>query len=149
MPKTVRTRSAAVCLVLGAILIVGLWLQPATAVTGTAHHLWVSYIRPRADDRYLQNTKTYITSFSIGAGASITADSDCPSGWQAIGGGVDFVSGAAAQVSVLSNAPKVNGDNIVAAADGRNPAPDGWRVKMHNNNGSGSYTGAVAAICSP
>jgi len=149
MSKTVRTRAAAASLVLGAILIVGLWLQPAAALTGTAHHLWVSYIRPRADERYLNNTKTYITSFSVGAGANATADSDCPSGWQAIGGGVDFVSGASAQVSVLSNAPKVNGDNIVAASDGRNPAADGWRVKMHNNNLSGSYTGAVAVICAP
>jgi hypothetical protein len=149
MPKTVRTRSAAALLVLGAIVIVGLWLQPATAHIGTVSHLWTQHIRPKADARYLENTKVYVTSFSIGAGANVTADSDCPEGWQAIGGGVDFVSGASAQVSVLSNAPKVNGDNIVAASDGRNPAADGWRVKMHNNNGAASFTGAVAAICSP
>jgi hypothetical protein len=148
MPKSMRTRGLIALLVLATIMVVGTWLEPATAHIGTVKHLWTVHIRPKTDARYLQNTKTYITSFSIGPGANIQADSDCPGGWQAIGGGVDFVSGASAQVSVLSNAPKVNGDNIVAASDGRNPAPDGWRVKMHNNNGAGSYTGAVAAICS-
>jgi hypothetical protein len=149
MTEQVGKRAVGSMLALAGILVVGLFLQPATAHVGTPKHLWTTHLRPLADARYLQNSNVYVsTEFTLLAGANLTVDRLCPAGTQAVGGGVDFVSGAAADVRVTSNAPLVASDNLVAANTGKNPRSNGWRVKMHNNNGAGAYTGVVGAICS-
>jgi hypothetical protein len=136
-------------LVLAGILVVGLLLQPATAHIGTPNHLWGTHLRPKADARYLQTTNVYVSAeFTLGASANLTVDRMCPPGTQAVGGGVDFASGAGADVRVTSNAPLVASDNLVAASTGKNPRSDGWRVKMHNNSAVAAWTGVVGAICS-
>jgi hypothetical protein len=84
--------------------------------------------------------------FSIAALGDATITRLCPSGRQAIGGGVDFAT-ANANVQVISDAPIVGGANLFAADEGKNPAATGWRVTMHNNDLS-SVDGVVGAICS-
>jgi hypothetical protein len=145
--KGIQARAGAIAAVLGIVVVVGLWLQPATAHDGTPNHLWTTHVRPKADLRYLQNTRVYVSpQFSLGALADQTVTQLCPDGSQAIGGGVDFDT-ADADVQVISTAPVVNGDGVFAADEGRNPASEGWRVTMHNN-GILAVDGAVAAICS-
>ena len=147
MTKHMRTRTTAVAVVLGVLFVMGSWLLPATAHIGTPTHLWKQHLRPRADARYLQNTRVYVTpAFSIGALADLTVTRACPAGTKAIGGGVDFAT-ANANVQVISDAPIVNGANLFAAATGRNPAASGWRVTMHNN-GVLAVDGVVGVICS-
>jgi hypothetical protein len=145
--NTMRRRAGAAVAILVIVVVVGLWLQPATAYSGTANHLWTTFIRPKADARYLQNTRVYVSSqFTLGALADATVTELCPDGWQALGGGVDFDT-ANANVQVISSAPVVNGTNLFAADEGKDPAGEGWRVTLHNN-GVLTVTGAVAAICS-
>jgi hypothetical protein len=132
---------------LGLPLLVGWWLQPATAHIGTSSHLWNQHLQRPADVRYLQNTNVYVSAqFSLGALADITVTRLCPSGRQATGGGVDFET-ADADVQVISSAPIVGGTNLFEAAEGKNPAGRGWRVTMHNN-GVLAVSGVVGVICS-
>jgi hypothetical protein len=141
-----RARTAAVAAVLGVVIVVGSWLQPAAAHLGTPRHLWTQHLRPLADQRYLQNTNVYISpEFSLGILADLTVTRLCPSGMQAIGGGVDFAS-ATADVRVISDAPVVSGTNLFAVGEGKQPAGRGWRVTMHNN-GVLAVDGVVGVIC--
>jgi hypothetical protein len=149
MTVNMGRRAVGSMLVLAGILVVGLMLQPATAHIGTPSHLWGTHLRPLADARYLQNSNVYVSAeFTLTPSANLTVDRLCPAGTQAVGGGVDFVSGANADVRVTSNAPLVDSDNLVAAATGKNPRSNGWRVKMHNNSAAVTWTGVVGAICS-
>lgn len=84
--------------------------------------------------------------FTLAALADGSITRLCPTGWQAIGGGVDFEN-ANADVRVISNAPIVGGTNLFAADEGKNPAAEGWRVTMHNNGILG-LSGVVGVICS-
>ena len=141
-----RARTAAVGAVLGVVIVVGSWLQPAAAHVGTPGHLWTQHLRPRADRRYLQNSNVYVSpEFSVGALADLSVTRLCPSGMQAIGGGVDFAS-ANADVRVISDAPVVSGTNLFALDEGKQPAGRGWRVTMHNN-GVLAVDGVVGVIC--
>ena len=142
-----RARTAAVAAALGVVIVVGSWLEPAAAHVGTPHHLWTQHLRPLADQRYLQNTNVYVSpEFSLGALADLTVTRLCPSGMQAIGGGVDFAS-STADVQVISDAPIASGTNLFALGEGKHPAGGGWRVTMHNN-GVLAVDGVVGAICS-
>jgi hypothetical protein len=145
--KQTRVRTAAVGAVLGVVFVIGSWLQPAAAHVGTPGHLWNQHLRPRADLRYLQNSAVYVSPvFSLGALADLSVTRLCPSGMQAIGGGIDFET-PNANVEVISDAPIVGGGSLFAAAEGKNPAGGGWRVTMHNN-GVLSVNGVVGVICS-
>lgn len=147
MTNQTRTRTAAVAAVLGAVFLVGSWLQPAAAHTGKPGHLWSQHLRPKADLRYLQNSIVSVSpAFSLGALADLSVTRLCPSGTQAIGGGVDFET-PNANVQVISDAPIVSGANLFAAAEGKNPAGGGWRVTMHNN-GIFAVNGVLGVICS-
>jgi hypothetical protein len=145
--KQMRTRTAAVGAVLGLVFVVGSWLQPAAAHVGTPGHLWTQHPRPKADLRYLQNSKVYVSpEFTLGILADLSVTRLCPSGMQAIGGGVDF-DPANADVQVISDAPIVSGTNLFGADEGKNPAGGGWRVTMQNN-GVLAVNGVVGVICS-
>jgi hypothetical protein len=145
--KRMRTRTAAVGAVLVVAFVVVSWLQPAAAHVGTPGHLWTHHLRPKADLRYLQNSKVYVSpEFTLGILANLSVTRLCPPGMQAIGGGVDFDS-ANADVQVISDAPIVSGTNLFGAAEGKNPAGGGWRVTMHNN-GILAVNGVVGVICS-
>lgn len=146
MMGQMRARVGAIVGVLAVVVLIGSWLQPATAHPGAPGHLWTDHLRARADLRYLQNTKVYVSpQFSIAALSDATVTRLCPSGWQAIGGGVDLAT-ANANVLVISDAPIVGGANLFAAAEGKHPAATGWRVSMHNN-GVLDVDGVLGAIC--
>lgn len=86
------------------------------------------------------------SSQTLNANSSKTTTIDCPSGWQAIGGGVDF-NQASANVDVVANGPIIDNDNMVAASAGKNPAGTGWKVSLVNEEAAISYTYVVGVIC--
>jgi hypothetical protein len=144
--KGMHVRAGSIMTVLLIAVVVGLWLQPATAHIGTPTHLWTRHLRQQANQLYLQNTHVYVSpQFSLGSLADQTVTRLCPVGSQAIGGGVDFET-ADADVQVISSAPLVASSNLFTADQGRNPASRGGRVTMHNN-GVLAVTGAVGVIC--
>ena len=113
----------------------------------TINDIWDG-IKPKADDRYLQNTKVYATDrVIISPGNAQTITKNCPSGWQALGGGVDPVSQSVNVLTVVYSGPMVDGDNLVAADPGQNPAATGWKVRVHNGDGASSYEVVVGVIC--
>jgi len=145
--KQAHARTAAVGAVLGVAFVVGSWLQPVAAHISTPRHLWTQHVRPKADLRYLQNSNVYVSpEFTLGILADLSVTRLCPSGTQAIGGGVDFEA-PNADVQVISDAPIVSGTGLFGAAEGKNPPGRGWRVTMHNN-GILAVNGVVGVICS-
>lgn len=142
-----RARTAAVVAVLGVVIVVGSWLQPAGAHVGTPRHVWNQHIRSLADQRYLQNSSVYISpAFSLGTLADLTVTRLCPSGMQAIGGGVDFAS-ATADVRVISDAPIVSSTKPLRPRRGQASRGRRRRPTMHNN-GVLAVGGVVGVICS-
>ena len=121
----------------------------SAAAALTIAQIWDG-IRPKADARYLQDTKVYATDWvTIGSSSGQTIVRNCPKGWQALGGGIDAVSQSTNDLDVVYSGPMVDGDNLVAAAPGKNPPGTGWKVRVVNNSGSVSYDVVVGVICSP
>jgi len=140
-----RGRMRTLATFLAGVTIGWLTFQPAVGHIGTVGHLWREHIRPKADARYLQNTKVDVSApFTLGALGDDTVTELCPAGWQALGGGVDFEA-ADADVQVISSAPLLASGNLFAADQGRNPAATGWRVTLHNNGLA--VDGVVGVIC--
>ena len=105
-----------------------------------------TYSKTQADARYLRNTITVVISGLVGAGASTVARADCPSGYQAIGGGVD-PDDVTVQF-ITSSGPSIDGSWLDYASVGQHAASTGWWAAVHNN-GSLVLGYKVAAICSP
>jgi len=123
-------------------VIIGLML------TGTAFA--ASYLtQAKANRLYLNNTKTFVqTGILVSSSASQTSSINCPAGWQALGGGMQPNSTSTNSLVLRYSGPLVDGDNLVAAADGRNPRSTGWTVRVANLDGVSSYTYAIGVICS-
>jgi hypothetical protein len=132
-----------------AVLLVGAFVMPATGhVTKSVPHLWTSHIRPRADVRYLQNTKVIVSATaSVAALGNQSATVDCPAGLQATGGGVDFDDDTAT-VQVVTNAPTIAGGSIADATAGVNPKATGWEVSVVSLEALTAQTFVVGVICS-
>lgn len=123
-------------------LVIGLML------TGTAFA--ASYLtKAKANKLYLNNTKTYVeTGISVTPLTSSTTNVNCPAGWQALGGGMQPNTLSTTDLVLRYSGPLVNGDNLVAASDGKNPKSTGWTVRVANLSGGVTYTYAVGVICS-
>lgn len=135
-----QKRTTATLIALG--IVIGLMLS------GTA--LAASYLtKTQGNKLYLNNTKTYVQgNFTVSASSSTTGQVSCPTGWQALGGGVQPNSITANTLAVRWSAPIVDGDNLVAAGDGQNPRSTGWAARILNTDGVSSYTFSVGVICS-
>ena len=118
---------------------------PAGAhVGGTVNHLW-DHLKPKADARYLQNTKTFVVSGTVNNGSFDTAIANCPVGWQAVGGGVD--PNNVLTMDVTSSNPVIQGTRTLLTPNGENGRATGWLGAVTNNSGSAA-TFKVAVICS-
>jgi hypothetical protein len=138
-----RWRTAAI---LAAGIAVGavLFATPAASHIGSVAHLWNEHIKPKADARYLQNTKTVVDSAAVNAGSFNSLQVDCPAGFQAIGGGVD--SNDIDSQFVTSSGPVINGNRILSVANGQHGAATGWWGATFNSTG-GALVMKVAVIC--
>lgn len=99
--------------------------------------------------KVMKTTKVVVANGLVagGAGNDDETVAECPSGWQVTGGGYDFDdTDPGDEVDVVWNGPLVDGDNLIAADVGRNPAGTAWRVRVENNSGVG-FDYAVGAIC--
>jgi len=138
-------RSLTTALMAGLLVLA---MAGSAAAALTIAQIW-SGIKPKADARYLENTKVYATDrVLVGTLSGATIDRNCPNGWQALGGGVDPVSQGTNDLDIVYDGPLVAGDNLVAADPGKNPPATGWKVRVYNNSGSSSYEVVVGVICS-
>ena len=131
----------------GALLSAAL-ITPAIAHNGSVAHLWQKHVKPKADVRYLQNTKVYVSeTVSVAAAYTVTATVDCPVGMQAIGGGVD-TDADSLSFSVVSSAPTIGGESLLNASAGKNPSASGWSASVENLDALSAHDIAVGVICS-
>jgi hypothetical protein len=127
------------------VLIVGALVLPASG-QNRVRAPW-KQVRPRADARYLQNSRTYVSAPHVAAtAANASATVACPAGWQAVGGGVDFDDDNAL-VNVISDGPTLASGNLVDTDEGRNPAATGWKVSLLNADATTAHTFVVAVVC--
>jgi hypothetical protein len=138
-----RWRIATV-LALGALMGILISATPAGAhFQASIDHIW-SHIKPKADARYLQNTKTIVASDTALAGQHEFQTVMCPDGWQAIGGGVD--PNNVLTMSVTSSGPIVDGDRTLLATNGTHGKSTGWWGAVRNNDAANQIF-KVSVIC--
>jgi len=130
------------------VTLIALGVVIGLLMSGTA--LAVTYLtKSQANKLYLNNSHTWvITDEFVGANSSNTTTIYCPAGMQALGGGMQPNTVGSNDLWLRYSAPMVAGDNLVAAADGKNPRSTGWTVRVANTSGSVGYTYAVGVICS-
>jgi len=109
-----------------------------------------AYTKGESDARYLhQATVTVVETIgtSIATGAFKSATVNCPSGYQAIAGGVDIDGLLDGKVS--ASAPTIDGTRVEATADGEHGAPTGWFGALSTQGAAATVTKAkVVVICS-
>ncbi len=96
---------------------------------------------------FLRGTITVVaTGPSIPSGSFDVQRADCPSGYEAVGGGVD-PENILTEVVTLST-PVISNSSRLVAPDGQNPAATGWAAGVRNND-IGARSFKVAAVCAP
>jgi hypothetical protein len=134
---------------LATLLVAGLLVLAMTgsaAAALTIKEIWDG-IRPKADARYLRNTKVYTTdTVLVDPASSKTVTKECPAGWQAVGGGVDLLTNTDTFYVVYSG-PTVDGNDLTSLDPGRNPPATGWKVRVYNGSGSYFHDVVVGVIC--
>jgi hypothetical protein len=130
------------------VTLIALGVVIGLLMSGTA--LAITYLtKTDANKLYLNNSHTWvITDELVSPNSSKTTYIDCPKGYQALGGGIQPNTLSTNDLLLRYSGPMVAHDNLVAAADGKNPKSTGWTVRVSNTNGSVSLTYAVGVICS-
>ena len=137
-------------MVLGAALI-----TPAGAhVGGTVSHLWTQHIKPKvtslvytkaqSNARYLGNTVTVVASDTVANGGFATLTVDCPTGYTAVGGGVDPFG--VLTMDVTSSNPLIQDTRTLLTGDGQQGKATGWMGAVTNTSGS-TKSYKVSVIC--
>lgn len=108
------------------------------------------YTKAEADNRYLGRTVSVVKTI----GTNVTPDSfketvvNCPTGYFAVGGGVDI--DGLVQGKVSASAPMIEGTRPEAKADGQYAAPTSWYGAISTDGATGNIPKAkVAVICAP
>ena len=119
----------------------------ATGPTGTVDTTQF-YTKALSDARFLHGTITVTHSGSITNTQFGDLEADCPSGYQAIAGGVD--NNNVLTMQVTSSGPVVGGNRTLSlnGSDGQHAAATGWIGSAVNNSGA-TAPFVVTAICSP
>jgi hypothetical protein len=87
------------------------------------------------------------TSSTISNGNFGGATATCPTGMQAIGGGVDPSN--VLTMSVTGSMPAVGGFNPGQLIDGQHGAATAWRGFARNDSAGAGATVTVSVICAP
>ena len=93
----------------------------------------------------LGRTVTVVGSGTVTPGNFQIVSVACPSGYEAVGGGVDV--GNVLNLVVASSSPTYGGSRLLFAADGQRPAATGWLGAVRNNDPTTTYAMKVAVIC--
>lgn len=117
---------------------------PATALRGGV------YTQGEADARYLRGTIVINKTISgpIAPNTFVTGKVECPTGFQAIGGGVNPRNVLQAKVSV--SAPLIGGEEPQLKPDGQYGPSTGWFGAISTQGAAAATSGAVLqVICAP
>jgi hypothetical protein len=109
---------------------------PAGAGTG--------YSTTEADARFLRRTITIINSATVNVGTFGGTTANCPSGYEAIGGGVAPQNVLTMQVT--ESAPRIDNSDPFVLANGQHSAGTGW-IGFAVNNAGVAQTVKVVAVC--
>ncbi len=99
---------------------------------------------PVDTSKLLGKTLTVVKTETVGAGTFDFESIDCPSGYEATGGGID--PNNVLTMFVTSSNPKIAGNRTLLTPDGAQAAATGWFGGVFNSTGS-SATWKIAVIC--
>jgi hypothetical protein len=132
-------------------MVVGALVIPPAAghVTRSFAHLWGDHFKEKADARYTGDTKIVVSEkINIDDGDFGGRDIFCPSGYEAVGGGIE--GGNALDWSVTASGPLFGeqGDSkhLWAKRSGTYGSAQGWLAYIRNNSGGESHA-RVAVVC--
>lgn len=107
-----------------------------------------AYTKSQSDNRYLQGTITITAEIGAVAKESFAGKIvKCPSGYEAIGGGVSPQNVLTAAVS--ESAATVGGKDVGTLPDGQHAAADGWIGEVRSLTAALPAGSKVVVICSP
>jgi hypothetical protein len=105
------------------------------------------YTKTQSDARFLRGTITVVAHSTIAGSTFDEARANCPSGYEAVGGGVDPSN--VATMSVTNSSPNIeNTPRMSTLPNGNHAAATGWIAWVRNESATAGTIG-VAAICSP
>ena len=93
----------------------------------------------------LGRTVTVVSSTTVLGGDFKTFGVNCPTGYEATGGGVDPANNF--QVVVTGSGPTFNGARLNGQTDGQHTAATGWQASVRNNDNVNSYLVKLAVVC--
>jgi hypothetical protein len=110
------------------------------------------YSKAESDARYLRSTVTVVKSFTLSGPPTEQTGSayvSCPSGYQALGGGVDPSNTLYEKVS--ASEPTFEGQRVLFLSDGQHGPANGWFGAVTNSGAREAGPGPkrVAVICAP
>ena len=99
---------------------------------------------PVDTSKLLGRTITVVISDTAPAGSFGSARANCPTGYEAVGGGVDVNN--VLTMFVTSSEPIIDGSRTIATSDGQHGAATAWQGSAYNNTAASQQL-KVAAIC--
>lgn len=105
------------------------------------------YSKTQADARYLRGTLTVVATGTINGSGFGSATATCPTGYQAIGGGVEPEN--VAQMYVSSSQPIIDSKVLGGLTDGQHAPATAWRADVVDTTGPSARKVKVVAICAP
>jgi len=109
-----------------------------------------AYTKAESDGRYLRNTIVVVKTLAntVAKDSFETGIVNCPSGYQAVSGGVDPNGVFYGKVS--SSGPMINGQRLEQTADGQYGPATGWFLAISTQGTTvGTEVVKMAVVCSP
>ena len=134
-----------------ALLLVGmvagaLVVPPATAhISRSFTHLW-GHVKEKADQRYTGETKVVVGErFDVEEGSFGGDSIFCPTGYEAIAGGVE--PGNVLDMQVTVSGPAWQGQALWEKRAGTYESAPGWTVYVRKDASTGDSTARMAVVC--
>ena len=140
-----------IALLLAGMVVGALVVSPAAGhISSSVSHLWGNHIKEKADAAYTGETQVIVSQrFDVEEGSFGGDAVFCPSGFEAIAGGVD--PGNIFDMQVTSSGPVWGTEGAekglwVKRAGTYNSAP-GWQAYVRKDEGTGDSTARMAVVC--
>ena len=121
-------------------------LKNGAVTVGVLPNMTNYYSKTQANSRYLRGTISEVKTVAVSSSNYNFDHVSCPTGYQAVGGGVDV--GSFSYMAVMDSSPWYVSDTAWTLSDGLNAAATGWFGGASNVD-TVSRSFKIVAICAP
>jgi hypothetical protein len=119
------------------------WSASVKNYDSTAHPVTLMAVCGSLPNVVVNITSSGVSDGTVAAGGTGTAFTNCPSGYTAVGGGIDDSSPGTMKISAL--APTYQSQFLIERPAGLNGAPTGWSGSIRSEGAAGQMK--VATVC--